>query len=165
MAKENSFDVVSEVDMQEVENAFNNAAKALKQRYDLKDSGSEMSFDKGASTITILAPSDFVFGQIRDLLETHLVRRKVDLKALSWGKPQDASGGMIRTTADIVQGIDKDIAKKISKDIRDQKFKVKVQIEGDKLRVSGPKRDVLQEVISFLRDADYGVPLQYTNYR
>ena len=165
MAKENSFDVVSEVDLQEVENAFNNAAKALKQRYDLKDSGSELSFDKGSSTITILAPSDFVFGQIRDLLETHLVRRKVDLKALRWGKPQDASGGMIRNVADIVQGIDKDIAKKISKDIRDKKFKVKVQIEGDKLRVSGPKRDVLQEVIAFLREEDYGVPLQYTNYR
>lgn len=165
MAKENSFDIVSEVDMQEVENAFNNASKALKQRYDLKDSGSEMSFDKGSATITILAPSDFVFGQIRDLLETHLVRRKVDLKSLSWGKPQDASGAMIRTTADIVQGIDKDVAKKISKDIRDQKFKVKVQVEGEKLRVSGPKRDVLQEVISFVRDADYGVPLQFTNYR
>lgn len=165
MAKDNSFDIVSEIDLQEVENAFNNAVKALKQRYDLKDSGSELSFDKSASTITVLAPSDFISGQVQDLLNTHLIRRNVDLKALNWGTPQDASGGMIRTVASIVQGIDQDISKKISKDIKAQKFKVKVQIEGDKLRVSGPKRDVLQEVISFLRNEDYGVPLQFTNYR
>lgn len=165
MAKENSFDIVSETDMQEVENAFNNANKALKQRYDLKDSGSEMSFDKSARTITVLAPSDFVCGQVRDILDSQLVRRKVDLKALSWGAPQDASGGMVRVTASISQGIDQDIAKKISKDVKAQKFKVKVQIEGDKLRVSGPKRDVLQEVIAYLRDQDYGIPLQFGNYR
>lgn len=165
MAKDNSFDIVSEIDMQEVENAFNNTVKALKQRYDLKDSGSEISYDKSAGTITVLAPSDFVFGQVRDLLNTHLIRRKIDLKALDWGAPQDASGAMIRTVATIVSGIDQDISKKISKDIKAQKFKVKVQIEGDKLRVSGPKRDVLQEVITYLRDQDYGVPLQFTNYR
>lgn len=165
MAKENSFDIVSETDAQEVENAFNNAVKALKQRYDLKDSGAELSYDKASGTLTVLAPSDFVSSQVIDILNTHLVRRKVDLKSVSWGKPEDASGSMIRTTGAIVQGIEQDVAKRISKDIRDQKFKVKVQIEGDKLRVSGPKRDVLQEVIAFLRDKDYGLPLQFTNYR
>lgn len=165
MAKENSFDIVSETDAQEVENAFNNAVKALKQRYDLKDSGAELSYDKASSTLTVLAPSDFVSSQVIDILNTHLVRRKVDLKSVSWGKPEDASGSTIRTKGTIVQGIEQDVAKKISKDIRDQKFKVKVQIEGDKLRVSGPKRDVLQEVIAFLRDKDYGLPLQFTNYR
>ena len=165
MAKENSFDIVSETDAQEVENAFNNAVKALKQRYDLKDSGAELSYDKASSTLTVLAPSDFVSSQVIDILNTHLVRRKVDLKSVSWGKPEDASGSMIRTKDTIVQGIEQDVAKKISKDIRDQKFKVKIQIEGDKLRVSGPKRDVLQEVIAFLRDKDYGLPLQFTNYR
>lgn len=165
MAKENSFDIVSETDAQEVENAFNNAVKALKQRYDLKDSGAELSYDKASGTLVVLAPSDFVSSQVLDILNTQLVRRKVDLKAVSWDKPEDASGSMIRTKGTIVQGIEQEVAKKISKDVRDQKFKVKIQIEGDKLRVSGPKRDVLQEVIAFLRDKDYGLPLQFTNYR
>ena len=165
MAKDNSFDIVSEINMQEVENAYNNASKALKQRYDLKDSGSQITLDKNAGTITVLAPSDFVSGQVIDILNTHLVRRKVDLKALSWADPQDASGAMVRTVATIVQGIDAELAKRISKDIKAKKLKVKVQIEGDKLRVSGSSRDTLQEVIAFLRDADYGVPLQFVNYR
>lgn len=165
MAKENSFDIVSETDAQEVENAFNNAVKALKQRYDLKDSGAELSYDKASGTLVVLAPSDFVSSQVLDILNTQLVRRKVDLKAVSWGKPEDASGSMIRTKGTIVQGIEQEVAKRISKDVRDQKFKVKIQIEGNKLRVSSPKRDVLQEVIAFLRDKDYGLPLQFTNYR
>ena len=89
----------------------------------------------------------------------------VNLKAIKWGTPQDASGGMIRTVGVIQQGIEQDVAKRISKDIKAEKFKVKVQIESDKLRVSGPKRDDLQEVISFLREQDYGIPLQFANYR
>ncbi len=165
MAKDSSFDIVSETDLQEIENAFNNTVKALKQRYDLKDSGSKIDYDKNAGSITVLAPSDFVSGQVIDLLNTHLIRRKIDLKAVNWGTPQDASGAMIRTVGTIAQGIDQDIAKRISKDIKNEKFKVKVQIEGDKLRVSSPKRDTLQEVISYLRDADYGIPLQFENYR
>lgn len=165
MAKDSSFDIVSETDMQEVENAFNNTEKGLKQRYDLKDSGSKVDFDKGAKTITVLAPSDFVSSQVIDVLNTNLIKRKVDLKAIKWGTPQDASGGMIRTVGAIQQGIEQDVAKRISKDIKAEKFKVKVQIESDKLRVSGPKRDDLQEVISFLREQDYGIPLQFANYR
>lgn len=165
MAKDSSFDIVSETDLQEVENAFNNTVKALKQRYDLKDSKATIDFDKAAGALTVLAPSDFVSGQVIDLLNTHLIRRKIDLKAIAWQTPQDASGGMIRCVGTIAQGIDQDIAKRISKDIKNQKFKVKVQIEGEKLRVSSPKRDALQEVISYLREADYGVPLQFNNYR
>lgn len=165
MAKDNSFDIVSECDMQEVENAFNNTRKALAQRYDLKDSGATLEFDKGKAIFTVTAPSDFVSSQVIDVLNTHLVRRKIDLKAVQWGKPQDASGGNIRTLGNVIQSIDTDTCKKISKAIKDQKFKVKVQIEGDKLRVSGPKRDDLQTVIAFLREQDFGLPLQYTNYR
>lgn len=165
MAKDSSFDVVSETDMQEVENAFNNASKALKQRYDLKDSGAKMDFDKQARTITLTAPSDFVCEQVKDILSSQLIRRNVDIAALSWGAPQDASGASIRVVGTVNQGIDTDIAKKINKDIKATKIKVKVQIEGDKLRVSGPKRDDLQAVIAFLKDQDYGVPLQYVNYR
>ena len=165
MAKDSSFDIVSECDMQEVENAFNNTRKALAQRYDLKDSGSSIEFDKAKGAFSVLAPSDFVTGQIVDLLNTHLIRRKVDIGAIEWGKPQDASGGMVRTQGSVIQGIDADTCRKINKDIKAQKFKVKVQIEGTKLRVFSPKRDDLQAVIAFLRDQDYGLPLQYTNYR
>ena len=165
MAKENSFDIVSECDLQEVDNAYQQALKALKQRYDLKDSGASIDFDKSKQCFDILAPSDFVCGQVIDILNTHLVRRKVDLQAVKWGNVQEAAGGNVKRSGTLVQGIEQDISKKINKDIKNEKFKVKVQIEGTKLRVSGPKRDELQAVISFLREKDYGLPLQFVNYR
>jgi uncharacterized protein YajQ (UPF0234 family) len=165
MAKEQSFDVVSQVDMQEVDNAVQQASKELKQRYDLKDSGATINLDKAAATVTVAAPTDFVGRQVIDVLGTKLVRRGIDLKALDWSDAEAASGGSVRITARIVNGIEADLARRINKEIRDQKFKVKVQIEGDKLRVFSPKRDELQEVIAFLKDQDYGIPLQYTNYR
>lgn len=165
MAKDNSFDVVSEVDIQEVDNAYQQAAKELVQRYDLKDTGSTLDFSKAEKSFTLTAPSDFVAKQVIDVLNTKLVRRHIDLKAISWSAPQAASGGSVRLTGALVMGIETDLAKKINKDIKDQKFKCKVQIEGDKLRVSAPVRDVLQAVIAFLKEQDYGIPLQYTNYR
>ena len=165
MAKEQSFDIVSNVDLQEVDNAFQQTRKEVSQRYDLKDSGSTIDFDKQGKTITILAPSDFVAGQVADIVESKLVKRGIDLKALSWSAPQSASGGMVRKTASIVEGIDRDKAAAINKDIKAGKYKVKVTIEGDKLRVSSASRDTLQEVISFLKSQDYGQPLQYANYR
>ena len=131
MAKESSFDVVSSVDMQEVDNAFQQAKKELSQRYDLKGSGAEITLDKQKKTITVAAPADFVARQV----------------------------------ATIVEGIDKETAGKINKDIKGTKLKVKVAIEGDKLRVSSASRDTLQEVIAFLKGQDYGQPLQYVNYR
>ena len=165
MAKESSFDVVSVVDMQEVDNAYQQAKKEISQRYDLKDSGSSISLDKAAKSITVSAPSDFVAKQVIDVLGSKLIKRGIDLAAVKWGDPVSASGGTVKRTASIVSGIDKDTASKISKDIRNTKLKVKVQIEGDKLRVSSASKDTLQEVIGFLRDADYGQPLQYVNYR
>jgi uncharacterized protein YajQ (UPF0234 family) len=165
MAKDNSFDVVSEVDLQEVDNAFQQTTKELVQRYDLKDSGATLEFSKADKKFTLHAPSDFVAKQVIDVLNTKLVRRSIDLKAVSWGSPEAASGGTVRLTGTIVMGIEMDLARKINKDIKDQKFKVKVQIEGDKLRVSAPVRDELQTVIAFLKDKDYGIPLQFTNYR
>jgi len=165
MAKDNSFDVVSEVDLQEVDNAYHQAAKELVQRYDLKDSGASLEFSKGDKSFTLTAPSDFVAKQVVDVLNTKLVRRNVDLKAIAWGNAQAASGGSVRIVGTLVMGIETDLARKINKDIKDQKFKVKVQIEGDKLRVSGPVRDELQNVIAFLKEQDYGIPLQFTNYR
>ncbi|MHB9003773.1 MAG: DUF520 family protein, partial [Coriobacteriia bacterium] len=111
------------------------------------------------------APSDFVAKQVTDVLNTKLVRREIDLKAVSWGNVEAATGGTVRVTGSIINGIETELAKRINKDIRDEKFKCKVQIEGDKLRVSSPSRDVLQEVIAFIKAADYGIPLQFTNYR
>lgn len=165
MAKDSSFDVVSEVDLQEVDNAYHQAAKELVQRYDLKDSGATLEYSKGDKSFALVAPSDFVAKQVIDVLNGKLVRRGVDLKAVSWGTPQAASMGSVRIVGTIVMGIETELAKKINKDIRDEKFKVKVQIEGDKLRVSSASRDELQGVISFLKEKDYGIPLQYSNYR
>lgn len=165
MAKESSFDVVSTIDMQEVDNAFQQAKKELAQRYDLKDSGAEISLDKANKTITVAAPADFVAKQVIDVIATKLVKRGIDLGAVNWADAQSAAGQSVRQTASIVEGIEKEIASKINKDIKATKIKVKVQIEGDKLRVSAPSRDALQEVIAFLKDQDYGQPLQYVNYR
>lgn len=165
MAKEQSFDVVSQVDMQEVDNAVQQAAKELQQRYDLKDSGSKIVLDRQAAAVTLSAPSDFVLGQVKDVLTSKLVRRGIDLKAIAWAKIESGSGGSSRQNGTIVNGIDPEIARKINKDVRDEKFKVKVQIEGDKVRVFSASRDELQVVIGFLKESDYGIPLQFVNYR
>lgn len=165
MAKDSSFDVVSQIDMQEVDNAYGQAKKEISQRYDLKDSGSEISLDKGKKTITVSAPSDFVCKQVIDVFTSKLIKRGIELNALKWGNLEAASGGTVRQVAQILEGIDRETAGKINKDIKATKLKVKVTIEGDKLRVSGPKIDTLQEVISFLKDQDYGQPLQFVNYR
>ena len=165
MAKESSFDVVSTVDMQEVDNAYQQAKKELSQRYDLKGSGAELSLDKQKKTITVAAPADFVARQVIDIMGSKLIKRGIDLTAVKWGEPQAATGQSVRQTATIVEGIDKETAGKINKDIKVQKLKVKVTIEGDKLRVSSASRDTLQEVIAFLKGQDYGQPLQYVNYR
>ena len=165
MAKESSFDVVSTVDMQEVDNAYQQAKKELSQRYDLKGSGAELSLDKQKKTITVAAPADFVARQVIDIMGSKLIKRGIDLTAVKWGNPQAATGQSVRQTATIVEGIDKETAGKINKDIKAQKLKVKVTIEGDKLRVSSASRDTLQEVIAFLKGQDYGQPLQYVNYR
>lgn len=156
MAKDSSFDVVSEVNMQEVDNAFQQTTREISQRYDLKDSGATIELSKGDKLFTINAPADFVSKQIVDVLSSKLIKRGIDLKAVSWDAPQAASGGTVRVLGHIVEGIDQATAKKINKDIKDQKLKVKVTIEADKLRVSSASKDALQTVIQFLRDQDYG---------
>jgi len=165
MGKEQSFDIVSQVDMQEVDNAVQQASKEIAQRYDLKDTGATVSLDRKAAQVALTAPSDFVLRQVKDVLASKLVRRGIDLKALSWGAVQQASGGTVRVTATVVNGIPDDVARKISKEIRDLKRKVRVAIEGDKVRVFSASRDELQSVIAHLRAHDYGIPLQFTNYR
>ncbi len=165
MAKDSSFDVVSQVDMQEVDNAYQQTAREISQRYDLKDSGSTIDLSKAERMVTIVAPADFVARQITDVFNSKLIKRGVDIKAISWDAPQAASGGSVRVVGRVVEGIDQACAKKINKDIKDLKLKVKVTIEADKLRVASASKDALQAVIQFLRDQDYGQPLQFTNYR
>lgn len=165
MAKDSSFDVVSTVDMQEVDNAFQQTSRELTQRYDLKGSGASITLSKQERTITVSAPAEFVSSQVIDVFNGRLVKRKIDLKAIRWDAPQAASGGSVRVVGHVIDGIESDLAKRISKDIRDQKLKAKVTIEDAKLRVTSPSKDTLQDVISFLKDQDYGQPLQYVNYR
>ena len=131
----------------------------------MKDSGATIDLDKTAKTLTVAAPADFVAKQVIDIINTKIIKRGIELTALKWGKPIAATGQSVRIVGQIVEGIDKETAGKINKDIKGTKIKVKVQIEGDKLRVSSASRDALQEVIAFLKTQDYGQPLQYTNYR
>lgn len=165
MAKDSSFDIVSRVDLQEVDNAVDQAMREVRQRYDLKDTASMISFDKDSSEITVSAPNDFVTRQVVDLLGSKLHARGVALEAVKWGDVAPAAGGTVRVSGSVVNGIDQDTARAINRDIKSEKFKVKVHIEGDKLRVAGPKKDDLQTVIAFVKERDYGLPLQFVNYR
>lgn len=165
MGKDSSFDVVSQVDMQEVDNAYQQCVREIAQRYDLKGSGASVDLAKGEGVFTVSAPADFVARQVIDVLGSKLIKRGIDLSAVRWDDPQAASGGTVRVVGRIVQGIDQPTAKRINKDVKDTKAKVKVTIEADKLRVSSPSKDALQQVIAFLREQDYGQPLQFTNYR
>lgn len=165
MAKESSFDVVSVVDMQEVDNAFQQASRELTQRYDLKGTGATLDLSKKDGVFSIEAPSEFIASQVRDVLSSKLVKRGIDLAAVRWDKPQAATGMTVRQSGSVIQGIDQDTAKRIAKDIRDSKAKAKATVEGDKLRVSSASRDVLQSVIASLKEGDYGQPLQFVNYR
>ena len=165
MAKDSSFDVVSEVNMQEVDNAYQQAARELTQRYDLKGTGATLELSKKDGAFKIEAPSEFIASQVRDVLSSKLVKRGIDLAAVRWDKPQAATGMTVRQSGSVIQGIDQDTAKRIAKDIRDSKAKAKATVEGDKLRVSSASRDVLQSVIASLKEGDYGQPLQFVNYR
>ncbi len=165
MAKDSSFDVVSQVDMQEIDNAYQQCVREIAQRYDLKDSGASVELSKADALFTVSAPADFVARQVIDVLNSKLIKRGVDISAVSWDAPQAASGGSVRVAGRIVEGIDQPTAKKINRDIKDLKAKVKVTIESDKLRVTSASKDALQQVIQFLREQDYGQPLQFTNYR
>lgn len=165
MAKDSSFDVVSIVNMQEIDNAYQQTIRELSNRYDLKQTNSSIEFSRSEKTFTINAPADFVAHQIIDILNSKLIKRGLDIKVVRWEAPQSASGDSIRIFGKLIEGIDQDIAKKISKDIKNLKYKCKVAIESDKLRVTSASRDTLQDVISYLKDQDYGQPLQFNNYR
>ena len=152
MAKDASFDIVSEVDMQEVNNAVNQTVKEITQRYDFKGSKSTVTVEDGS--VKILTEDDMRLKSIVDILESKFIRRGVAVKNLEYGKSENASGGM-----------EADIAKKITKDVKESKLKVQTQLQDDQLRVTGKKIDDLQAVIALLKENDYGVELQFKNFR
>jgi len=157
-----SFDVVSEVDMHEVTNAVDQANREVSTRFDFKGSGAR--YERADEVITMIAPSEFQLQQMLDILQTRLARRGVDIACLEIGEPQ-ASGKEVRQTVTIRQGLDAPLAKQIVKLIKDSKLKVQAAIQGEKVRVSGKKRDDLQKVIALLKEADIEMPLQYNNFR
>lgn len=163
MAKNESFDVVSQVDMQEVDNAVNQTKKEIGQRYDFKNSNTEIKVEDGE--IKIVTEDDFKLNSVIDVLKTKMINRKVAVKNLDFGKIEEASGGRVRQLIKIQQGIAMEKARQMVKDIKGLKLKVQAQIMEDKLRVSGKSRDDLQKVIQFLKEKDYQVELQFINYR
>lgn len=165
MAKQNSFDIVSKVDLAEVKNAVNQAAKELAQRYDLKNTRSSIELQEKEQKIVLASQDEFTCKVVDDILQQKLHRRGVSLKALEHGTYEPASGDTVRQTVTLQQGISKEKAKEIVKEIKTSKLKVQAAIQEDFVRVSGKDRDVLQEVISMLKAKDFGIDMQYTNYR
>ena len=159
-----SFDVVSEVDMQEVPNAVDQAARELTTRYDFK--GTNSSIELGEDEIRMATSSEDRLVAMRTMLEEKLVRRKVSLKSIDYGKVEEASGATVRQKAAIVAGISSDKARELNKFIKGLNLKgIQSQAQGDQLRVNGKKRDDLQAVIAALKEADLGIPLQFNNFR
>jgi hypothetical protein len=163
MSAEYSFDIVSKVDLQEVNNAVNQAVKEIGTRFDFKGSKSSISLQK--EELTVISDDEYKLQSVIDILQSKLVKRGVPLKNLQYGKVEPAAGGTVRQVITLKQGIDQENAKKINTLIRDSKLKVKSQIQGDQIRVSSKSKDSLQEVIRMLREADLPVELQFVNMR
>lgn len=160
-----SFDIVSEVDLQEVDNAVNQASKEISNRFDFRGGKSEISFSRDEKNIKIIADDEMKLRSIHQILEQKLVKRNVDLRAISYGDEQEISGSLLRQQVSLKMGLEKDTAKKISKIIKDSKIKVQAQQQDDQMRVTGKKIDDLQEVIQTLKGQDLGAPLQFVNMR
>lgn len=163
MAQEFSFDIVSKTDMQEVHNAIQQAQKELAQRFDFK--GSKSSIELTNEEIVLVSDDEGKLRSVRDIVESKLVKRKVSLKALDFGKIEQASMGTVRQHVKIQQGIESEKAKAIVKTIKDAKIKVQASIQSDQVRVVGKSKDDLQRAMALVRENDYGIPLQFTNYR
>src|SRR5436853_7602191 len=164
MATENSFDIVSKVDLQEVSNAIQNALKEVHTRFDLKDSKSNIQLE-GKDAIILSSVDEYKLKAVNDILQTKLHKRGVPIKALSYGTVEPAASSTVRQKVTMQQGIPIEKAKEIVKVIKDSKKKAQVSIQGDTVRVSSKDRDTLQEVIALLRKSELGLDLQFTNYR
>lgn len=165
MAETFSFDIVSEVNLQEIDNATNQARKEIAQRYDFKGSKSSIELDLKEKKITVASDDDFKLKAVIDILQTKLIKRGVPIKALDYGPVEGAAGGTVRQVIALRQGIDKENAKLLVKMIKDTKRKVQAQIMDDQVRVSGRVKDDLQAVMAMVRDAELKFAVQFTNYR
>ena len=163
MAQQNSFDIVSDVDRAEINNALNQTVKEVRQRFDFKGSTATVVLEKDELLLT--AEDEMRLKNMNDILQQKLVRRSVPLKAFKYGDVEQAGGGTVRQHVAIQQGIPQDKAKEIVKFIKDSKAKVQASIQGDIVRVTGKDRDTLQDIIAKLKSKDFGINMQYTNYR
>jgi uncharacterized protein YajQ (UPF0234 family) len=158
-----SFDIVSRIELPEVDNALAGITREIGTRFDFK--GSKCKLERQEGVLNVIADDELKLKQMHELLKVHLTRRKVDPAALDCKTPEKASGNTLKQTIVLRQGVDADLARQLIREIKDSKLKVQVSIQGDELRVTGKKRDDLQAVIALLKQEDFGVALQFTNYR
>jgi cyclic-di-GMP-binding protein len=162
---DSSFDIASKIDAQEVDNAVNQAIKEINHRYDLKDSNSEIKYNQDDSKLTISASDEFKVKAVYEVLKQKMVKRNISIKALKPKEIEKALGGTAKQEIDLQQGISKEKAKDIVKDIKNAKLKVQAQIQNDQIRVSAKKKDDLQSVITLIKNNDYDIHVQFLNYR
>ena len=160
-----SFDIVSKVDLQSLDNAINTAKKEIATRYDFQGTNSTIDLDKKELNVHVLTQNDMLMERIEDVIRSRMIKQKIDPACMDFGKEIYASGSMVKKDIKIKEGIDKETAKKILSDIKNTKLKVQPQIMDDQVRVTAKKIDDLQTVISFCRSKDYGIPLQYQNMK
>ncbi len=165
MADQFSFDVVSQVDMQEMKNVVDQATKEIKQRFDFKDSKTEITLKEKEKELVVVSDDEYKLNAVNEIIKTKCVKRHVSLKALDYGKVEDALGATVRQVIKIQSGISSEKAKDISKAVRDSKLKVQAQIQGEQLRVLSKSKDELQATIAFLKGKDFGIDLQFINFR
>ena len=158
-----SFDVISKINRQEFDNALSNCLREISNRFDFK--GLHISIDRKDKLITTIAPDELKLRQVNELLQTHLIRRKVDPRVVSMKSSESASGGSIRQISELKEGISQENAKKVIADIKKLKLKIQIKIQGDELRVDGKKKDDLQEAISAIKSIDIGLPIEFVNFR
>lgn len=165
MAQNHSFDIVSEIDFQEVDNAVNQALKEIHQRYDLKDSYTQIELNKKDKLLTINTKDDYSRKSSIDILETKFIRRNISIKALKFNEPEAAAGGRLKQVINLQSGISKENAKIITKIIKDSKLKVNAQIQDEQIRVTAPKIDDLQAVITIVKQSELDFPTQFVNMK
>ena len=158
-----SFDVISKINYSEFDNALSNCLREITNRYDFK--GLNISIERKDKTITTLAPDNLKLKQVNELLQTHLIRRKVDPRVIKIKSSETATGGTVRQISELKEGIDQESAKKIISQVKSLKLKIQVKIQGEELRADGKKRDDLQEAIAAIRTIDIGQPMEFVNFR
>ncbi len=165
MASENSFDIVSKIEMQEIKNAIEQAMKEVGQRFDFKGSKSEIKLEEKNNEILVSSDDEYKLKSLIDILQSKLVKRGISLKALTYEKIESALGGTVKQNIKLQQGIPSEKAKEVVKVIKETRIKVQSQIQGDQVRVTGKNRDDLQAIIKLLRERDFGIDMQFINYR